>query len=136
MKRSVVMALFVVFFATSAMAKSHNGAYPMSCGNLWSAVTDTLGDPGHYEILASNSVDMKAYFVIVGALYPGTQTVYLKPRDNRCELNLHIGFTGIDEEYAFRRRVSRSLAKLNAAKSAPGSRAEEKKHGVLALLRP
>lgn len=136
MKRSLVVALLGLYFASSALAKSHNGTYPMSCSDLWSAVADTLGNASNYEVVASSNVNMKAYFVIVGALYPGTQSVFLKPRDNGCDLNLHIGFTGIDEQYAFRRRVSRSLARLNAARSALGAKAEEKKPGLLTQSRP
>ena len=43
-KLSILPLLF--FLATPAFAKSH----PLPCNDLWSAVTDTLGNPGHYKI--------------------------------------------------------------------------------------
>jgi hypothetical protein len=61
---------------------------------------------------------MKANFIVVGALFTQMNMVQLKPRESGCSLQLRIGFSGGDDEGAFRNRVSRALKKLNAAKAA------------------
>jgi len=115
MARSLVFILLLVLSAP-AFAKP----YPVPCSDLWSAVTDTLGNAGNYKIVASDTEEMKASFIVVGALYPGINALFLKPQGNGCELQIKMGFTGNDDESALRGRVNRAINKLKAAKpSAP-----------------
>ncbi|MGA7106294.1 MAG: hypothetical protein WBV28_23205 [Terracidiphilus sp.] len=78
-------------------------------------MTDTLANTGNYTVVASDSERMRASFIVVGALYPGMNAAFLSPRNNGCELEVRMSFTGIDDEAALRKRVRRSLAKLRAA---------------------
>ena len=93
--------------------------YPNPCNDLWSAVTDTLNNPGHYKIIAADDEQMKASFVVVGSLFPGTHFLSLKRKDNGCELQTRMAFTGTDEDYALRRRINHAVAKRKAAKPSP-----------------
>jgi hypothetical protein len=110
MSRSFLLFLLLVL-AAPAFAKSR----PLPCSDLWSAVTDTLGNQGNYSIIATNDEQMKASFIIVGSLYPGRGVVSLKPRKDNCELQINMGFTGNDDEFTFRRRVNHALTKKKAA---------------------
>jgi len=103
--------------AVSGVAKPHNEKQPIPCSDLWTAVNETLGDAGNYKIVAMDNDQMKANFIVVGARFAQMNLVELKPRESGCELQLRIGFTGADDEGAFRNRVSRALKKLNAAKA-------------------
>ena len=104
--------------AVPALAKPHNGTYPTPCSDLWPAVTNTLGNAGNYKIIAADSDNMKASFVVVGALYPAINAVFLNPKNNGCALKVHMGFTGNDDEGAFRNRVDHAFSKLRAAQPA------------------
>lgn len=106
---------FLLVLAPQAFAKP----YPLPCSDLWSAVTDTLGNAGNYKIVANDNGQMKASFIVVGALYPGVNALLLKPRDNGCELQIRMSFTGNDDETALRGRVNRALSKRKAARPAP-----------------
>jgi hypothetical protein len=116
MARSLVFILLLVL-TTPAFAKHH----PIPCSDLWSAVTDTLGNAGNYKIVATDYEQRKASFIVVGALYPGINALFLKPQDNGCELQIKMGFTGNDDESTLRGRVNRALAKLRAAKPSPAA---------------
>ena len=110
MFRLSLLSLFLAL-ATPAFAKP----YSLPCSDLWSAVTDTLGNPGNYKILASDNEPMKASFIVVGSLYPVVNAVFLKPKGNGCELEIRMGFTGNDDEGALRSQVNRAVAKRKAA---------------------
>jgi hypothetical protein len=112
---SVLLTLAVPAFAKP---------YPVQCSDLWSAVTDTLGNAGDYKIVATDEAQMKASFIVVGALYPGINAVYLKPKGDGCDLQVKMGFTGSDDEGALRGRVNRALAKRKAAKESAPVRSE------------
>lgn len=114
MSRCVFVLLFFVV-VVPAFAKSRADKQPASCQALWPAVTATLGNAGNYKIIAIDSEGMKANFIIVGALFSQMDFVTLKPMKNGCDLQLHIGFTGSDDQAAFRKRVRHSLKLLNAA---------------------
>jgi len=117
MARSLVFILLLAL-ATPAFAKP----YPIPCSDLWSAVTDTLGNQGNYKIVATDYEEMKSSFIVVGALYPGVNALFLKPQGNGCGLQVKRGFTGNDDESALRGRVNRALAKRKAAiPSAPAN---------------
>jgi hypothetical protein len=110
MSRLSLLSLFLAL-AAPAFAKP----YPLPCSDLWSAVTDTLGDPGNYTIVAIDNEQMKASFIVVGSLYPVGNTVFLKPKGNGCELETRMGFTGNDDGATLRSRVNRAVAKRKAA---------------------
>jgi hypothetical protein len=115
MYRLSLLSLLLVL-SVPAFAKP----YPLPCTDLWSGVTDALGNTGNYKIVASDGVQMRASFIVIGALYPGINAVFLKSRDNGCDLQIKMGFTGNDDESALRSRVNRALAKRKAARtSAP-----------------
>ena len=102
--------------AVPAFAKPHNEKQPVGCSDLWAAVTESLGDSQNYKVVALDNDEMKANFIVVGGLYSTVNLVQLKPRQSGCDLQLRLGFTGSDDEGAFRSRVKRALKKLAAAK--------------------
>jgi hypothetical protein len=113
MFRPAVFCLLLVLAMPSALAKP----FPMPCSDLWSAVTDTLGDAGNYKIVAIDDEQMRVSFLVVGALYPAGNVVSLKAKGNGCELQIKMGFTGNnDDDWALWRRINRAVAKQNAAK--------------------
>ena len=117
MTRSFVFILLLVL-TTPAFAKP----YPVPCSDLWSAVTDTLGNAGNYKIVATDEDSMRAFFIVVGALYPGINALFLKPQVNGCELQIKMGFTGNDDESALRGRVNRALAKMKTVKQSTSAK--------------
>lgn len=117
MARSLLLILLFAL-TVAAYAKPRHEKPAISCTDLWPAVTETLADASNYKIMAQNNEAMRANFIVVGALFPNANTVQLKPRDAAgCELQLRIGFTGADDEAAFRTRVKRTLRKLDAARA-------------------
>ncbi len=113
MSRFSLLSLFLLLPAP-AFAKP----YPLPCREVWSAVTDTLGNMGNYRIIGTDNEQMRASFIVFGALYPGVHAVFLKPKGNGCELEVKMGFTGNDDEGALRNRVNRAL-KRKATKPTP-----------------
>lgn len=112
MARLSILSLLLVL-AAPVFAKP----YPLPCKDLWSAVTDTLSNAGNYKIIGSDDEQMKASFIVVGD--PGMNAVFLKPKDNGCELQIKMSFTGNDDEGALRSRVNHTIAKRKAAKPLP-----------------
>jgi len=112
--------LLVLLFAVTlpALAKPRKEEPPVRCSDLWPAVTWTLADTRNYTVVATNHEEMRANFIVVGAIFPATNLVQLKPRESGCDLKIRMGFTGNDDEGAFRNRVSRALKKLSAARPA------------------
>ncbi|KAA6463294.1 hypothetical protein DYQ86_08240 [Acidobacteria bacterium AB60] len=90
---------------------------PIPCEELWPAVSATLHNPRNYLAVAVDNEAMRANFVVTGALYPAMNLVELKPGKKGCDLRLHVGFTGADDQWAFRVRVAKALKKLEAAKA-------------------
>jgi hypothetical protein len=120
MARSLLLTLLFAL-TVPAFAKPDNEKKPIPCSELWTAVTETLGNAGDYKVVAIDSEKMKANFIVVGALFSQMERVQLQPRSNGCELQLRIGFTGADDEGAFRTRVKRAFKKLNAARTSAHS---------------
>ena len=118
MARFLVLVLLFVL-SVSAFAKPHDEKQPIGCGELWTAVTTTLGNSQNYKVAAQDNEGMKANFVVVGAMFSSMNLVQLKPGARGCDLQVRIGFTGADDEGAFRSRVRRALKKLGAEKAAP-----------------
>ena len=114
MSRFSLLPLLLVLVAP-AFAKP----VPVSCSDLYSAVTETLGNPGNYAILSVSEKQMKASFIVLGAVFPANNYLSLKPKHDGCDLQVRMGFTGNDDGYALRRRVNRALTKMRAAKPSP-----------------
>lgn len=112
----MILIFLVLVFDLPAFAKSHDTKTPISCTDLWIAVTNTLHNAANYTVVGTDPEHMKASFVVVGSLYRAMNAVSLIPREKGCEMNVRMGFTGLDDQAAFRRRVGRSLKKLRAAK--------------------
>jgi hypothetical protein len=116
MSRFSLLSSLLLVLAAPAFAKPS----PVPCSDLWSAVTETLGNPGNYAILSISEKQMKASFIVIGALYPANNYVSLKPKQGGgCDLQVRMGFTGLDDGFALRRRVNRALTKQKAAKPSP-----------------
>jgi hypothetical protein len=115
--------LLVLLLALSvpAYAKHKQKKPPIPCSDLWTAVSETLGNTDNYRIVAIDNEHKKANFTVVGALFPKMGLVWLKPGKSGCELRLKIGFTGADEDFALRTRVNRVLKKLEADKASSSS---------------
>jgi hypothetical protein len=111
MSRFSLVSLFIAL-AVPAFAKP----FPLPCNDVWAAVKDTLQNTDNYRIVAMNSDQLRASFIVYGALYPGVHAVFLKPRGNGCDMEVKMGFTGNDDEGALRNRVNHALAKRRAAK--------------------
>jgi hypothetical protein len=103
--------LFLLVLTAPAFAKPRP-----SCGELWSALTETLSKQDDYRIVATDSERMRASFVIVGSQVPGVHAAFLIPRATGCEMEVKINFTGIDDEFALRERVHHVLAKRRIVK--------------------
>jgi len=119
--------LLILLFALTvpAFAMPENQKKPIACGELWPAVTEALGNAGNYTVLVMDKENMKANFIVVGALFSQTERVQLRPRNDGCDLQLRFGFTGAHDEEAFRARVNRAFKKLNAAKASAFSAPKE-----------
>lgn len=113
----IYVLLLLVALCVPAFAKPHNQKRPSNCSELWTAVTATLEDARNYQVVALDNDAMKANFVVVGGLFSAMNSVQLKPKESGCDLRLRIGFTGADDENAFRSRVNRAWKKLSAAQA-------------------
>lgn len=112
---------FLLLFSLTIPAFAGTPKAPLPCSELWPAVKATLGNGKNYIVVAMDSEEMKANFVVKGALYPQMNLVQLKDKKKGCDLDLRIGFTGADDEGAFRTRVHRAYKKMTAAKVAAPS---------------
>jgi hypothetical protein len=92
---------------------------PVPCSDLWSAVTETLGNTGNYAILSISDKQLKASFIVIGAVFPANNYIWLKPKQDGCDLQVRMGFTGNDDGFALRRRVNRALTKKRVARPSP-----------------
>ncbi len=110
--------LLVSLFLTSSV-QAFAKPYRMPCSDVWVAVRETLEDRGNYRIVAMDSEQMRASFIVFGSLYPGVHAVFLKTRGDGCDMDVKMGFTGNDDEGALRNRVNHALAKRKAAQPTP-----------------
>ena len=120
MARFTVVTLLLLGISMPAFGKAHNDTYPVACSVLWDAVKDTLSKPGDYSMMASDDTEMTASYIVVGAQRQRVDTIALNPKDNGCKMQVQAPDSGYmnDDEGLFRKRVSHSLAKLQAAKPA------------------
>ncbi|WP_109486719.1 hypothetical protein [Occallatibacter savannae] len=93
----------------------------MPCDVLWTAVKNTLNTPDNYGVLAVNDLALHASFNVIGNLVKYTGRVTLIEQDGGCRMNLQMLQVGADnsDERGFRKRLKRSLAKIEQAKPVP-----------------
>lgn len=122
MARRMVVTLLLLLPAISAFGKARNDTYPTPCSQVWDAVKATLANPTDYKIMVSDDSEMTATYLVTGDQRARVDSVALTPQDAGCQMKVQAADAGymVDDEGAFRKRVSRSLTKLQAAKpSAP-----------------
>ncbi len=117
----ILFSILLLVLISPAFARTHKERKPLTCAELWVAVDETLGNANNYRVVSMNRESMNASFIVVGALFSQTELVELKPRSQGCELRVRIGFTGNDDEGAFRARVRRALKRLEEAKAVPAA---------------
>lgn len=117
--KTAFSVLFVLLLAAPALAKPRD-VYPVSCEDMWSAVNITLSDSGNYRVVAIDDLNKRASFIVVGYLTTFTDKVALTALDSGCQMKLMVTQIGSDnsDERGFRKRLVKSLAKVQAAKSA------------------
>jgi hypothetical protein len=120
MARLMVVTLLLLLPALPAFGKARNDIYSVPCSQLWNAVTITLGNPGDYKLLDSDDFRMRASYTITGAQHVLTNSVALIQQDAGCQMKVNAPVAGymILDESAFRKRVNKQLAKLQASKPA------------------
>ena len=117
-----VSVLFMLLMAVPATAKPRD-VFPVSCEDLWSAVNVTLSDQGNYRVASMDDLHMRASFIVVGNLTTYTDRVALTPFETGCQIKMAITQVGSDDSdtRGFRKRLAKSLVKVEAAKSAAPS---------------
>jgi hypothetical protein len=125
MHKSFMTALLLIIVAAPSLAQQRD-VYPVSCGEVWAAVHDTLDNPHDYGILSMNDVAQKASFVVVGAMTRYTDRIALTAKDGGCLVTAAFLEVGPDNSdyLQFHHRLARSLKKLQAAKAKPAAAAE------------
>ncbi len=116
----MVVTLLLLPPALPAFGKARNDIYSVPCRLLWNAVTITLGNPGDYKLLDSGDLRMRASYTITGAQHVLNNSVALIQQDAGGQMKVNAPVAGymILDESAFRKRVNKSLANLQAAKPA------------------
>jgi hypothetical protein len=125
MMKFVVVALISLALALPAFGKTYKSTYPVACGEVWSAVKDTLSVPENYSVVESDDAQMKATYDvkhsahvnISGAALQRKNHVTLVPQGAGCEMQVVSNYSGWehDDKGDFKKRVDESLAKLKAA---------------------
>ncbi len=116
--KSMVVALLSLIVAVPAFGKTHKDNYPVSCGELWNAVTDTIKNSGNYTPVVADDAQMTASFHISGAIHSRDISVHLEAQGTGCEMQTNTSFSGVFQSDAgdFKTRVDHSLAKLKGSK--------------------
>ena len=123
--RLVVVALMALVLALPAFGKTYKSTYPVTCGEVWSAVKDTLSNPENYDVVSSDDAKMSAAYDvkhsthvnISGALLQRQNHVTLVPKGAGCEMQVVSNYSGWEhnDQGDFKKRVDDSLGKLKAA---------------------
>jgi hypothetical protein len=118
--KTLCVASFLLIFTMPAWGKIRQ-VYPVPCDDLWTAVKDTLGNQSNYGIVYMDEYRQKASFTVVGALIMYTHRLQLTANGSGCTLNANILQEGADDTdwRQFRKRLGKSLAKMQAAKPKP-----------------
>ncbi|MGC4055264.1 MAG: hypothetical protein QM757_41035 [Paludibaculum sp.] len=121
MQKFAVAALLLSAFALPLHSKTHKVTYPNACGDLWTAVKETLGNAENYSVkvvdetrrIATYSVKHSAHVTVSGALRQRPNTVALNPQDSGCEMQVQSNYSGFEHNDAgdFTKRVTESLTK-------------------------
>lgn len=133
----VVLVTFAV--AVPAFSGTHKESFNAPCGDVWTAVKDTLAVPENYSIVAADDAHMTAVYkvkhsvhvTITGALRQRDNSLTLSPKETGCEMQLKSNYSGFEHNDAgdFRKRVDESLAKPKgpavAPVAAPAAKPEE-----------
>jgi len=129
--RNYLKVLIALFFVIPANAESKRDVYPLSCDALWTAIKATLDNPRDYGILSVNDLNLHASFIVVGSLVQYTDRITLSEQSNGCKMKLRMLQVGPDnsDERGFRKRLKRSLAKVETAKS--GSAGDSKPEALM-----
>ena len=120
--RTLFTVLLVLVVSMPAWGKTRH-VYPDSCDDLWAAVKDTLGTQRNYGIVSMDDFGQRASFTIIGSLVMYTDKVSLTATGGGCAMETTILQVGPDDTDGrqFHKRVERSLANLQAAKSKPAA---------------
>lgn len=110
-------------------SKTHKVTYTNACGEVWSAVKDTLGNADNYTIkvadesrmTVSYSVKHSAHVTITGALRQRPNVVSLSPQGTGCEMEVQSNYSGFEHNDSgdFNKRVNEALAKRKAEAAKP-----------------
>ena len=125
--RFVVVALMSLSLALPVFGKTYKSTYPVSCGEVWGGVKDTLSNPENYTVVESDDTNMtatyhvkhSAHVTITGAALQRKNRVTLVSKGPVCEMQVVSNYSGFEhnDRDDFKKRVDDSLAKLKAAKS-------------------
>jgi hypothetical protein len=124
MKPVTTVLLALLLLTTPSFAKVHSNTYSVACNTLWSAVKDTLRNSGKYGILSMENSEMTAtYSMGIGSAgQKRTNSVALNVKsDASCEMVVQSGFSGFGSDDAgdFKKRVDKSLEKLQSGSASP-----------------
>ncbi|WP_321476973.1 hypothetical protein [uncultured Paludibaculum sp.] len=137
MLRFAVAALLLFAFALPLHSKTHKVAYPNACGDVWTAVKDTLGNAENYTIkitdetrmIATYSVKHSAHVTLTGTLRQRPNTVSLSPHGDGCDMEVQSNYSGFEHNDAgdFAKRIGESLAKRKEAPPAETAKPDKPK---------
>jgi hypothetical protein len=121
----VFVSILSLALALPAFGRTYKSTYTAHCGEVWSAVKDTLNNPENYEVEASDDAQMTASYKVKhaahvnasGAILQRTNHVTLVSRGTTCEMQVVSNYSGWehDDKGDFKTRVDESLAKLKVA---------------------
>jgi len=124
MMKSVIAALMLLIVAVPAFGKTYKNTYSDPCSQVWSAVTDTLGNADNYNVTEKDDAKMTAAYDVKhaahvnvsGALLQRKNHVTLVPKGTGCEMQVVSNYSGWEhnDQGDFKTRVDQSLAKLKA----------------------
>ncbi len=117
----VVLITILLLASSIPTFASSRGVYPVSCDVLWDAIKVTLSNARDYSLLGISDSAQSAAFLVVGELTQHTDRVTgLVAKDSGCAMKLAFVEIGPadDSERGFRKRVKKSLARIETAKPA------------------
>jgi hypothetical protein len=126
--RFVILGLIAIGLARPAAGMTYKSNYSVACGELWTAVKDTLSNPENYAVVenddakmtASYNVKHSAHVNVSGALLQRTNKVTPVTKGTGCEMQVVSNYSGWEhnDKGDFKNRVDESLAKLKTAPTA------------------
>jgi hypothetical protein len=125
MKTRVVLVAMILLLALPVFSKTYKNTYPDPCGQVWTAVKDTLSTPDSYTVVENNDAQMSASYDvkhsahvnISGTLLQRTNKVTLVPKGTGCEMQVVSNYSGWEhnDRGDFKTRVDEALTKLKTA---------------------